>query len=298
MRYSLNGHIVADSDAPILRWWGIPAACPADIRGALAENPEGEEFVLEINSGGGSVFAGFEMYSLLRNASRQGVHTRAEVQSLAGSAASVVMAGADTAACSPVGQVMIHLPSTVTEGNQGVHRESVQMLESITESIIAAYESKIGGKTSHDALRRMMDRETFLSARAALDAGLIDEIIGEEQPGEPINLNNIYNACGAVPDMDKLRAAYIAAQSQSQEPEPQPPVSNLNTARKRAIAIAEAELRAVVVGSTQDGWQRSRRIAASTTTMTTVCLRLSWAQWMRICKMQAAPAKITRTSTI
>ena len=93
----------------------------------------------------------------------------------------------------------------------------------------------------------MMDRETFLSARAALDAGLIDEIIGEEQPGEPINLNNIYNACGAVPDMDKLRAAYIAAQSQSQEPEPQPPVSNLNTARKRAIAIAEAELRAVVV---------------------------------------------------
>lgn len=48
MRYSLNGHIVADSDAPILRWWGIPAACPADIRGALAENPEGEEFVLEI----------------------------------------------------------------------------------------------------------------------------------------------------------------------------------------------------------------------------------------------------------
>ena len=94
---------------------------------------------------------------------------------------------------------MIHLPSTVTEGNQGVHRESVQMLESITESIIAAYESKVGGKTSHDALRRMMDRETFLSARAALDAGLIDEIIGEEQPGEPLNLNNIYNACGAVP---------------------------------------------------------------------------------------------------
>ena len=84
------------------------------------------------------------------------------------------------------------------------------------------------------------------TARAALDAGLIDEIIGEEQPGEPLNPNNIYNACGAVPDMDKLRAAYIAAQSQSQEPEPQP-VSNLNTARKRAIAIAEAELRAVVV---------------------------------------------------
>ena len=247
MRYSLNGRIVADDDAPVLRWWGLSAVCPADIRQAIAETPADEEFTLEINSPGGSVFAGFEMYSVLRRASRDGVRIRAEVQSLAGSAASVAMVGADTVACSPVAQVMIHLPLTVTEGNQNVHRESVQMLESITESIIAGYERKVGNKTSPAALRRMMDRETFLSARAALDAGLIDEIIGEEQPGEPLNLNNIYNACGAVPDMDKLRAAYIAAQSQSQEPEPQPPVSNLNTARKRAIAIAEAELRAVVV---------------------------------------------------
>lgn len=247
MRYSLNGRIVADDDAPVLRWWGLSAVCPADIRQAIAENPADEEFTLEINSPGGSVFAGFEMYSVLRRASRDGVRIRAEVQSLAGSAASVAMVGADTVACSPVAQVMIHLPLTVTEGNQNVHRESVQMLESITESIIAGYERKVGNKTSPAALRRLMDRETFLSARAALDAGLIDEIIGEEQPGEPLNLNNIYNACGAVPDMDKLRAAYIAAQSQSQEPEPQSPVSNLNTARKRAIAIAEAELRAVVV---------------------------------------------------
>ena len=247
MRYSLNGRIVADDDAPVLRWWGLSAVCPADIRQAIAENPADEEFTLEINSPGGSVFAGFEMYSVLRRASRDGVRIRAEVQSLAGSAASVAMVGADTVACSPVAQVMIHLPLTVTEGNQNVHRESVQMLESITESIIAGYERKVGNKTSPAALRRMMDRETFLSARAALDAGLIDEIIGEEQPGEPLNLNNIYNACGAVPDMDKLRAAYIAAQSQSQETEPQPPVSNLDTARKRAIAIAEAELRAVVV---------------------------------------------------
>ena len=246
MRYSLNGQIVADSDAPILRWWGIPAACPADIRGAIAENPEGEEFVLEINSGGGSVFAGFEMYSLLRNASRQGVHTRAEVQSLAGSAASVVMAGADTAACSPVGQVMIHLPSTVTEGNQGVHRESVQMLESITESIIAAYESKVGGKTSHDALRRMMDRETFLSARAALDAGLIDEIIGAEDSA-PANPMNVFNAAGGMPDIEKLRAAYREAHQPGGDPQAGKPEDDATQARARAIALAEADMNMTIL---------------------------------------------------
>ena len=151
MRYNLKGVISSDEDAPIYRFFGMAAVSPADIRQAIADNPAGEDFVLEINSGGGSVYAGFEMYSILRAA---GVPTRAEVQSLAGSAASVVMAGADTVAASPVGQVMIHLPSTFTEGNQVVHRESVQMLEAVTGSILAAYEHKCGGKTSRDALRQ------------------------------------------------------------------------------------------------------------------------------------------------
>lgn len=235
MRYNLKGVISSDEDAPIYRFFGMAAVSPADIRQAIADNPAGEDFVLEINSGGGSVYAGFEMYSILRAA---GIHTRAEVQSLAGSAASVVMAGADTVAASPVGQVMIHLPSTFTEGNQITHRESVQMLEAVTGSILAAYEHKCGGKISRDALRRMMDRETFLTAHEALDAGLVDEILGETASANPMN---VWNAAGGAPDIEKLRAAYREAQGN--------PVSKLNTdntdnkqARARAIALAEAEL--------------------------------------------------------
>ncbi len=235
MRYNLKGVISSDEDAPIYRFFGMAAVSPADIRQAIADNPAGEDFVLEINSGGGSVYAGFEMYSILRAAN---VPTRAEVQSLAGSAASVVMAGADTVAASPVGQVMIHLPSTFTEGNQVAHRESVQMLEAVTGSILAAYERKCGGRTSRDALRRMMDRETFLTAHEALKAGLVDEILGETGNANPMN---VWNAAGGAPDIEKLRAAYREAQGN--------PVSKLNTdntdnkqARARAIALAEAEL--------------------------------------------------------
>ena len=218
MRYNLKGVISSDEDAPIYRFFGMAAVSPADIRQAIADTPAGEDFVLEINSGGGSVYAGFEMYSILRAAN---VPTRAEVQSLAGSAASVVMAGADTVAASPVGQVMIHLPSTFTEGNQVAHRESVQMLEAVTGSILAAYERKCGGRTS----------------REALDAGLVDEILGETGSANPMN---VWNAAGGAPDIEKLRAAYREA------------VSKLNTgntdntdnkqARARAIALAEAEL--------------------------------------------------------
>ena len=239
MRYNLKGTICADEDVPVYKFIGLPAVSPADIRQALADNPAGEEFVLEINSGGGSVYAGFEMYSILRGAK---VPTRAEVQSLAGSAASVVLAAVDTAAASPVGQVMIHLPSTYTEGNQIVHRESVQMLEAVTGSIIAAYEAKCRGKTSRDALRRMMDRETFLTAQEALDAGLIDEIIGADE-GAAASPLDVFNAAGGAPDIEQMRAAYRAANSPGGNPPPAPTLDDGEAqARARAIALAEAEM--------------------------------------------------------
>ena len=87
----------------------------------------------------------------------------------------------------------------------------------------------------------MMDRETFLTAQEALDAGLVDEIIGADEGGAPADPMNVWNAVGGAPDIEKLRAAYREAQGN--------PVSKLNTgntdnkqARARAIALAEAEL--------------------------------------------------------
>ena len=110
------------------------------------------------------------------------------------------------------------------------------MLEAVTGSILAAYERKCGGRMSRAALRRMMDRETFLTAHEALDAGLVDEILGETRQANPMN---VWNAAGGAPDIEKLRAAYREAQQGKT-------VSNLNTdtkqARARAIALAEAEL--------------------------------------------------------
>ena len=250
MTYNLKGVICADEDAQIYRYFGMAAVCPGDIRQALADNPAGETFVLEVNSGGGSVYAGFEMYSLLRGAT---VPTRAEVQSLAGSAASVVLMGADVAAASPVGQVMIHLPRTSTEGSQTAHRESVQMLEAVTASIIAAYEHKCRKKTSAAALRRMMERETFLTAQEALDAGLLDEIIGVDE-GASANPMRVFNAAGSLPDIDRLRAAYLAERKSpsawecADDGAPPPPVSNFNTAaRARAIALAEAGIYQTII---------------------------------------------------
>ena len=127
MRVTLNGIVSADDDKWIYEWFGYSAFSPQQVRDAIAANPEGEELVLEINSPGGSVFAGSEMYSVLK---ASGLHTRAEIQSLAASAASYLCLGCDTVAISPVAQMMIHLPSTSTDGDRTAHQRSIGMLDS------------------------------------------------------------------------------------------------------------------------------------------------------------------------
>ena len=173
MRVTLNGIVAADDDVEIYQWYGFAAFSPKAVRDAVASTPEGEELVLEINSGGGSVFAGSEIYSVLRSS---GIHTVAEVQSLAASAASYMCLACDEVRISPVAQMMLHLPSTYTEGNRTAHMQSIQMLDSTREAILNAYELKAGGKADRAEFRRMMNAETWLTAQEAVDCGLIERV--------------------------------------------------------------------------------------------------------------------------
>ncbi len=218
MRVQLNGYVVADDDVYFYRFFGIICFSPRDVRQFLASNPKGEDLVLEINSPGGSVIPGFEMYSALR-ANRGNVHVVAEVQSLSASAASVLMLGCDRVMLSPVAQVMIHLPSTTTEGNVNDHRAAIRMLESTTTSILNAYELKVGGKLTREDLDDLIRAETWMPAQQAVSAGLADGILYQEGETPLVIPENITNAVGggiralamssgAMPSAESLRARY------------------------------------------------------------------------------------------
>lgn len=201
MRMTLNGIVASDEDCGIYQYFGYSAFSPRTVREALEQTPEGEELVLEINSGGGSVMAGSEIYTVLKSS---GVRTVAEIQSLAASAASYLCLSCDEVRISPVAQMMVHLPATCTEGDRTDHLRSVQMLDSTREAILNAYELKAGGKADRAAFRRMMSAETWLTAQEAVDCGLADSIIGETEGADPKNLMNAFG----LPDIAKLRARY------------------------------------------------------------------------------------------
>lgn len=175
MRVRLGGTVVSNDNAAIYRRCGYSdVCCPKDVRDAVENCPDGEELIFELNSGGGSVYQGFEMYSVIF--AHKGP-TTAEVLGIAGSAMSVVMAGCDKVLMSPVANVMIHRASTVAWGNSRVMKETKQMLDTIDESILNAYTGKSNGKSERDAFARMMRSETFLTAQQAIDCGLADGIM-------------------------------------------------------------------------------------------------------------------------
>ena len=189
MKTQLNGYIVADDDAWIYRFFGYHVCSPGDIRKAVAENPPGEILTVEINSPGGSMFAGFEMYSVLLGAE---CDTEAEVQSLAASAASTAMLGCRRVKATPVAQVMIHNPAVTADGNQYDHRKTAEELAGFAQSILNAYELKCRGKRTRAELETMMDSETWFPAQEAVEAGLVDEIIG----GAGLLPSQVVNAVG------------------------------------------------------------------------------------------------------
>lgn len=216
MKFALSGYIASNDDKPVFDFFGLEAVCPRDVRKAVETCPAGETLTVEVNSGGGSVFAGYEMYSIFKAAA---CPTEGEIQSISGSAASVAMLGLDKVRGTPVAQVMVHLPGTTTEGDRNAHRQSIKVLDSIMESILNAYELKCKGRRTRDELRRMLEAESWMPVQAGVDAGFLDGVLYDEEgtllPADIIN--SVGGGCralslaGGVPDLDKLRDAYFKA---------------------------------------------------------------------------------------
>lgn len=197
--------------ARLYRMFGFEVCCPKDVRDAVEACPQGEELVFEINSGGGSVYMGFEMYSVIRGFAGR---TVAEVQGIAASAASVVMAACDEVLMSPVAEVMIHRAQTGAKGNSAVMRQARQMLDTVDESILNAYVEKANGKTGRDEFARLMRNETFMTAQQAIDHGLADGILPQEAEGaSPLRVTASASGGGyaELPSVDDLLRIAAAA---------------------------------------------------------------------------------------
>lgn len=174
---TVNGDIICNDLKWVYDWLEYESCCPADIRKAAAElTDESEELRVIINSPGGDVQAGQEIYSILKDLKNP---VTINVQSMAASAASMIAMAGDTVKMSPVALLMIHNASTCTSGDYREMQHTADVLQTVNTAIMQAYIAKTG--KSEDELKAMMDKETWLTANQCLENGFADEIIKDEK---------------------------------------------------------------------------------------------------------------------
>lgn len=129
---------------------------------------------LHINSGGGSVFDAIAMHAALLNHPSDVV---THVDGIAASAASfLAMAGEEIVIEKPA-KMMIHNALGLVIGNRHVLRDEADVLEEIDSTIAGIYADR-SGKPAAD-FAAAMDRETWYSSSAAVDAGLADRVAND-----------------------------------------------------------------------------------------------------------------------
>lgn len=158
-------------------FWGDEIT-PAMFRDDL--EAEDGDVTVWINSPGGNVFAAAEIYTMLKEYA--GAVT-VRIASIAASAASVIAMAGDQVQMSPTALLMIHNPSTIAMGNAKDMEKAIETLNEVKESIINAYIAKTGLR--HNKVAELMESETWMNAKKALDLGFCDEILYEAKKTEP-----------------------------------------------------------------------------------------------------------------
>lgn len=174
-KVNIKGPIISSDEAWIYDWFGIENTSPKSVNKAI-EEANGEELEVEINSGGGSVFAGSEIYTALRSYKGNVV---VKIVGLAASAASVIAMAGKKIVMSPTAQMMIHNVSSRASGDYRDMEHTAEILKNANETIANAYRLKSG--MTQEELLKMMDNETWMTADKAKEYGLIDEVMFEDE---------------------------------------------------------------------------------------------------------------------
>jgi ATP-dependent Clp protease protease subunit len=256
MIIDISGPIVGNNEKWIYDWFEMQATCPKDVISKLRE-ANGADVEVNINSGGGNVYAGVEIYTALKDYKG---NTVGKIVGIAASAASVIGMGVKTLKMSPPAQLMIHKASVCACGNHKQLDHVSEVLQSHDDGICNAYALKTGMKK--DKILELMDKETYFGAQEALKLGFVDEIMfdeglklsasinGAELSPEVINkLRNLlvknqeppedkYEALtgngeevpkGKIEEVQKASAEgafFIPKNTADPEPDPEPPLEN------------------------------------------------------------------------
>jgi ATP-dependent Clp protease, protease subunit len=133
------------------------------------------DVTVNINSPGGDYFEGLAIYNMLR---QHPARVTVNVMGLAASAASVIAMAGDEVRIARAGFFMFHNTTWVAAGDRNLMREVADQMEAFDQAAADIYAARTG--MDGDELSAMMDAETWVNGRKAVDMGFADSFLSSD----------------------------------------------------------------------------------------------------------------------
>lgn len=174
-RIDIRGILIPNDYKLYYDYFKEDSTCPADVQKVMDMIQPEDEIEVYINSPGGVIDVGSEIYTMLRSKKEQ---IKIYITGEACSAASIV-AMAAYCEMAPTALMMVHCVSTGARGNHRVLEDTVEMLRTADLALSTAYSVKSG--MSKEEVLDMMEKETWMTAEQARKRNLIDAVMFEEK---------------------------------------------------------------------------------------------------------------------
>ena len=208
-----------------------------------------KNITVHINSVGGDLYGGIAIYNRLK--ALPGNVTTVN-DGLAASAGSIIFQAGNTRKVHAGSNIMIHQAMGFLYGYYQTKdlKEAIKQLDAGNKAAVNVYAEASGREP--EAIKAMLDKETWLTGQEAVDAGLADEVIGDDMPvsmsltadrrhmvvnGVSLSTRGMTNIPARIPVMPAAMAVSPAAEK--------PPMDKQKTERGNEMEIKNVqELRA------------------------------------------------------
>ncbi len=222
-RINIRGVMVPNDYKWYYDFFGEDCTCPRDVQQVMDAFQDGDEIEVYINSPGGVIDVGSEIYTLLK--SRKD-NIRIYITGEACSAASVA-AMAAYCEMSPTALMMVHCVSTYAGGNHSDMEHTAEVLRTADRALCSAYVDK-SGMSEEEALQ-MMEHTTWLTAEQALERGLIDGVMFQEKESVPLVAGPLF----ALPTKEQMEKVSRAMKEKDEPDGSQKAYARLNFLKLR-----------------------------------------------------------------
>ena len=195
-----------------------------------------KKLTVRINSPGGDFFDGLAIYNAIKE---HAAEVTCRVTGIAASAASSIAIAGDKTVIEKNSFLMIHNVWSVAVGDASEMRKQAETLDMMSMSAAKMYASK-SGKTVEE-MKKAMDNETWYDSDDAKNAGLVDEIIDDDEDEEDYEqkVKNCFAVLNKYPKApEKLRKFAASMSLKSKKKEAQMPKAFKKPDGKMYVNIA------------------------------------------------------------